>query len=91
LYFPATIAATENKLYYFYYYRYDFSPATSRRQMFLGEFDEMHFDSAAMRAAVAAFQEDLRRVQRAIIQRNDGLDVPYTYLMPDSIPKTISA
>ncbi|KAK2175219.1 hypothetical protein NP493_743g03006 [Ridgeia piscesae] len=60
-------------------------------EMFLGEFDEMHFDSAAMRAAVAAFQEDLRRVQRAIIQRNDGLDVPYTYLMPDSIPKTISA
>ena len=60
-------------------------------QLFLGEYPNEHFSGDATLATIEAFQEDLKRVAENILERNDSMEIPYTYLLPYRIPNSISS
>ncbi|XP_010964240.2 polyunsaturated fatty acid lipoxygenase ALOX15B [Camelus bactrianus] len=56
----------------------------------LGTYPDKHFTEEAPRRSIAAFQNHLAQISRDIRERNQGLELPYTYLDPPLIENSIS-
>ncbi|EPY86752.1 arachidonate 15-lipoxygenase, type B isoform 1 [Camelus ferus] len=54
----------------------------------LGTYPDKHFTEEAPRRSIAAFQNHLAQISRDIRERNQGLELPYTYLDPPLIENT---
>eukprot|EP00118_Oscarella_pearsei_P020634 m.224919 g.224919 ORF g.224919 m.224919 type:complete len:1044 (+) comp40007_c1_seq1:153-3284(+) len=62
----------------------------SSDEIYLGEFPETHFVDHDAVAVIAHFQGKLKEIEEQINERNRGLEVPYTYLKPSEVPKSIA-
>uniref|UniRef100_A0A2K6T1K9 Arachidonate epidermal lipoxygenase 3 n=1 Tax=Saimiri boliviensis boliviensis TaxID=39432 RepID=A0A2K6T1K9_SAIBB len=56
----------------------------------LGTYPDEHFTEEAPRRSIAAFQSRLAQISRDIRERNQGLELPYTYLDPPLIENSVS-
>ncbi|XP_067663302.1 allene oxide synthase-lipoxygenase protein-like [Haliotis asinina] len=56
----------------------------------LGDFEVQYVFDPKATEIVAKFRKDLESIGEAIRNRNKSLDMPYEYLLPDSIPNSIS-
>ncbi|XP_044106537.1 polyunsaturated fatty acid lipoxygenase ALOX15B isoform X3 [Neovison vison] len=56
----------------------------------LGTYPDEHFTEEAPRRSIAAFQNRLAQISREIRERNQGLELPYTYLDPPLIENSVS-
>ena len=56
---------------------------------FLGDYADGGFTDMAAREAILRFQGKLNRISRSIKLRNESLEVPYTYLLPERVPNGI--
>ncbi|XP_033278816.1 polyunsaturated fatty acid lipoxygenase ALOX15B isoform X3 [Orcinus orca] len=56
----------------------------------LGTYPEEHFTEAAPCWSIAAFQSRLAQISRDIQERNQDLELPYTYLDPPIIENSVS-
>ena len=56
---------------------------------FLGDYTDGGFTDMAAREAILRFQGKLNRISRSIKLRNESLEVPYTYLLPERVPNGI--
>ena len=70
--------------------KFDFFPL--RSQVFLDEFKGSNdlFTEDAVQDMQEKFIEKLHKVQAAMEQRNEDLDHPYTFLLPNRISKSIA-
>ncbi|KAK2148976.1 hypothetical protein LSH36_473g03007 [Paralvinella palmiformis] len=62
---------------------------SGKYEEYLNSFKEEYFDDEAIRQAQLAFVIDLERISESIRKRNVSLDIPYSYLIPENIPKTV--
>jgi len=59
-------------------------------QVYLGDVPDLLFiDDEAIKAQ-QEFREDLQALNEKIQNRNQGLQYPYTYLLPEKIPVSIA-
>ncbi|KAM7441264.1 arachidonate 5-lipoxygenase [Porites harrisoni] len=58
-------------------------------ERFLGDYTDGGFTDMAAREAILRFQGKLNRISRSIKLRNESLEVPYTYLLPERVPNGI--
>ena len=56
----------------------------------LGTYPDEHFTEAAPCWSIAAFQGRLAQISRDIQERNQDLELPYTYLDPPIIENSVS-
>uniref|UniRef100_A0A4X2JTU0 Arachidonate 12-lipoxygenase, 12S type n=2 Tax=Vombatus ursinus TaxID=29139 RepID=A0A4X2JTU0_VOMUR len=56
----------------------------------LGHHKEEYFAGPGHKAVLNRFQEDLNTLEREIVARNKGLDLPYYYLQPSRIENSIT-
>nr|XP_003466286.1 LOW QUALITY PROTEIN: arachidonate 15-lipoxygenase B [Cavia porcellus] len=56
----------------------------------LGTYPDEHFTEDTPKQSIAAFQNRLAQISRDIQQRNQGLELPYTYLDPPLIENSVS-
>ncbi|XP_032136264.1 hydroperoxide isomerase ALOXE3 isoform X2 [Sapajus apella] len=56
----------------------------------LGTYPDEHFTEEGPRRSIAAFQSRLAQISRDIQERNQGLELPYTYLDPPFIENSVS-
>ncbi|XP_036622736.1 polyunsaturated fatty acid lipoxygenase ALOX12-like isoform X1 [Trichosurus vulpecula] len=56
----------------------------------LGHHKEEYFSGPEHKAVLNRFQEDLNTLEREIVVRNEGLDLPYYYLQPSRIENSIT-
>ncbi|KAJ7386667.1 arachidonate 5-lipoxygenase [Desmophyllum pertusum] len=56
----------------------------------LGEFPERLFTDKAAEDAISRFQGKLHKISKAIEHRNDKLEFPYTYLLPENTPNSVA-
>jgi len=59
-------------------------------ERFLGDYSDGSFTDMAAREAILRFQGKLNRISRSIKKRNESLEVPYAYLLPERIPNSIA-
>ena len=59
-------------------------------QGFLGEYPNEQFTEPAAQAAILSFQAHLKEISSIIHKRNEKLEVPYVYLLPERVPNMIS-
>ena len=59
-------------------------------QKFLGDFTESFFTDVQALDVIARFKGKLGEVTEAINKRNEGLEVPYRFLLPERIPNSIA-
>ena len=59
-------------------------------QIYLGNYPSGIFTEKNPQRLIERFKEDLDDVSGDILQRNKGLDVPYTYMLPRKIPNSIT-
>ncbi|XP_044539813.1 polyunsaturated fatty acid lipoxygenase ALOX12-like, partial [Gracilinanus agilis] len=59
-------------------------------RILLGHLKEEYFSGPEPKAVLSRFQEDLDILEREIVARNEGLDLPYEYLMPGRIENSIT-
>jgi len=57
-------------------------------QIYLGELKDSMFTETEVRDILDWFSDEMEDISRQIRARNDGLDFPYVYLIPDKIPKS---
>ncbi|KAK3579727.1 hypothetical protein CHS0354_008868 [Potamilus streckersoni] len=62
----------------------------SKEETFLGDFPDAHFVEPEVREAQKWFKTDLNRISDEIKRRNMDLEIPYTYLLPENIPNSVS-
>ena len=58
--------------------------------MYLGTYPPELFVENEAKAAVEKFRNRLEEIEKEIKERNEDLDVPYTYLLPSRIPNSIT-
>ena len=58
--------------------------------MYLGTYPAELFVEKEAKAAVEKFRKRLEEIEEEIKERNEDLDVPYTYLLPSRIPNSIT-
>ena len=58
--------------------------------MYLGTYPAELFVENEAKAAVEKFRNRLEEIEKEIKERNEDLDVPYTYLLPSRIPNSIT-
>ena len=63
---------------------------TNFLQPHLGEFPERLFTDKAAEDAISRFQGKLHKISKAIEHRNDKLEFPYTYLLPENTPNSVA-
>jgi hypothetical protein len=63
----------------------------SAEDVFLGEYREELFANGGVWLAKERFRRDLKKVEERIIKRNEGLEIPYTTLLPSMIPISIAS
>lgn len=56
----------------------------------LGDYEEAFFSKPELKPHVAAFQEELRKIQGTIAERNRTRFAPYPFLSPELIPQSIN-
>ncbi|XP_056673655.1 polyunsaturated fatty acid lipoxygenase ALOX12-like [Monodelphis domestica] len=59
-------------------------------RVLLGYHKEEYFSGPEPKAILCHFQEDLYTLEREIMARNEGLDLPYEYLQPSRIENSIT-
>ena len=59
-------------------------------QKFLGDYSEGLFTEEEALKVISKFQMNLKKISAAIMERNESLAVPYTYLLPERIPNSIA-
>ena len=59
-------------------------------QKFLGDYAENLFSDPEALEAKARFKAELKSVCKKIHNRNEMLEVPYAYLLPERIPNSIA-
>lgn len=59
-------------------------------QRFLGDYSDGSFTDMAAREAILRFQGKLNKISQSIKKRNETLEVPYTYLLPERVPNSIA-
>ena len=59
-------------------------------QIFLGNYPSKRFTEEGAQGHIAAFEKKLTGIEDKIKARNEGLDVPYIYMMPTKIPNSIT-
>uniref|UniRef100_A0A5F8G413 Arachidonate 12-lipoxygenase, 12S type n=1 Tax=Monodelphis domestica TaxID=13616 RepID=A0A5F8G413_MONDO len=59
-------------------------------RVLLGYPKEEYFSGPESKAVLSRFQEDLDILEREIVARNEGLDLPYEYLLPSRIENSIT-
>jgi arachidonate 15-lipoxygenase len=62
----------------------------SMRYSTLGQYGFFHFHDARVKAPLARFQAQLREIEATIAARNQSR-VPYTFLLPSTIPQSINS
>ena len=60
-------------------------------QVFLGDYSDEHFIESEAQDAISSFQAHLKEISAAIHKRNQELEFPYLYLLPERIPNSITA
>jgi hypothetical protein len=64
---------------------------SNKTRWMIGDFEKPYFHgNPAMWAAVKDFRKELEEISAAISARNEGLEVPYTYLDPQQISESIA-
>ncbi|XP_044527722.1 polyunsaturated fatty acid lipoxygenase ALOX12-like [Gracilinanus agilis] len=59
-------------------------------KVLLGHPKEKYFSEPESKAVLSRFQKDLDTLEREIVARNEGLDLPYEYLQPSQIENSIT-
>lgn len=59
--------------------------------VFLGSYPEQHFCDPELELMIKEFQSKLSSLNDVITERNSGLTVPYTYLLPTILENSITA
>ena len=59
-------------------------------QVFLGNYPYQRFTEEKIQKQILQFQKKLAQISLEIKERNKGLDVPYTYLLPERVPNSIT-
>ncbi|XP_052809001.1 polyunsaturated fatty acid 5-lipoxygenase-like isoform X2 [Mya arenaria] len=57
-------------------------------EIYLGEFKESFYTETEVRDILDWFADEMSEISRQIRARNDDLEIPYVYLIPDNIPKS---
>ncbi|XP_078602947.1 allene oxide synthase-lipoxygenase protein-like isoform X2 [Branchiostoma floridae x Branchiostoma japonicum] len=53
----------------------------------LGHFSDRYFTEDRAQVILGEFQQNLQQIGETIRRRNEALDVPYTHLLPEKLPK----
>ncbi|KAI8499911.1 arachidonate 5-lipoxygenase, partial [Branchiostoma belcheri] len=53
----------------------------------LGHFSDRYFTEDRAQGILGEFQQSLQQIAETIRRRNEALDVPYTHLLPEKVPK----
>ncbi|XP_019646833.1 PREDICTED: allene oxide synthase-lipoxygenase protein-like [Branchiostoma belcheri] len=53
----------------------------------LGHFSDRYFTEDRAQGILGEFQQNLQQIAETIRRRNEALDVPYTHLLPEKVPK----
>lgn len=56
-------------------------------EVYLGEFKDSYFTETSVREILDWYADEMGEISRQIYKRNEQLDVPYEYLLPEKIPK----
>lgn len=56
-------------------------------EVYLGDYPDSHFTETEVREILDWFSDEMRNVSKAIHERNNDLEVPYVYLLPERVPK----
>ena len=59
-------------------------------QIFLGNYPAKRFTEELPQGLISRFQTQLHNITGDIEKRNKQLDVPYTYMLPNKIPNSIT-
>lgn len=59
-------------------------------QVPLGQYPEEHFSEDIPRKAIKEFQGELQLLSAAIKERNNSLEVPYTYMDPEMVENSVA-
>lgn len=59
-------------------------------QVYLGDFPQRLFTEPAVITILDNFKRDLEKAQNEMAKRNETLQFPYEYLLPDKIPSSIA-
>ena len=59
-------------------------------QKFLGDYAENLFTDPEALEAMTRFKAELQSVSKKINNRNEMLEVPYAYLLPERVPNSIA-
>ena len=55
-------------------------------QRYLGNYSATAWEDKEAMDAITRFQDKLEEISKKIKERNDNLEVPYIYLLPERIP-----
>ncbi|XP_062372495.1 arachidonate 12-lipoxygenase, 12S-type [Sardina pilchardus] len=56
----------------------------------MGQYVEEYFTESKAKELIKNFQEDLKVIEKKIIEQNEGLELPYLYLCPSHIENSIT-
>lgn len=56
-------------------------------EVYLGGYPDSHFTETAVREILDWFSDEMQAISRTIHERNNDLQVPYVYLLPERVPK----
>ena len=59
-------------------------------KIYLGDFPEEYIVEGEARMAQDQLRTSLGKIEAEITERNRGLEVPYTYLLPSRVPRSIA-
>ena len=59
-------------------------------QQYLGEYPDRHFTDQKSLEAMESYNAALKEISNTIQKRNEGLDIPYIYLLPERVPNSIA-
>ena len=68
----------------------DSSDLDSLMQIYLGDFPYKRFTETNVQRYIERLQKKLEGISGEIKVRNEGLDVPYTFMLPKNVPNSIT-
>ncbi|KAL3883125.1 hypothetical protein ACJMK2_029418 [Sinanodonta woodiana] len=62
----------------------------SEDEVYLGEFPDVFFAETAVLKLQEEFRQELKKISEQIKTRNQKMDIPYYYLLPERVPNSVS-